>query len=41
MKDEVLIKTAFSTVNPIDKILSQISRYEGFILGSEGCGIII
>ena len=39
-KGQVLIKVAYSTVNPYDRIMGKINKDEGFILGCDGCGVI-
>lgn len=40
-KGQVLIRVAYSTVNPVDKIWSSTINTEGFALGSDGSGTII
>lgn len=40
-KGQVLIKVAYSTVNPLDNALYTKMGKEGDILGSDGCGLII
>ena len=40
-QNQVLIKVAYSTCNPIDKIWYYITKTEGFTLGSDGSGTII
>ena len=40
-KGQVLIKVAYSTINPYDRNMYLINKEEGFVLGSDGCGTII
>ena len=39
-KGEALIEVHYSTVNPYDRIMYNINKDEGFVLGCDGCGII-
>lgn len=39
-KGEVLIKVAYSTINPYDRILYSMNKDEGLVLGCDGCGIV-
>ena len=38
---KVLIKHAYSTINPVDGYLIHQKKFEGATLGAEGCGTII
>ena len=38
---EVLIQVHYSTINPIDTVLFNIQKTEGFSMGSDGTGIIV
>ena len=31
----------YSTVNPYDRIMSHVNKDEGFVLGCDGCGVIL
>ena len=37
----VLVKVAYSTCDPYDRICSELFKSDGFRLGGEGCGTII
>ena len=39
--NQVIVKMAYSTCNPYDKICFYAFRNEGFRLGGEGCGTVI
>ncbi len=39
--NEVVIKMAYSVVNPYDRDLFYMRKDEGFKLGCEGCGTIV
>ena len=39
-KGQVLIKVAYSTINPYDRICYRNEQQEGFTLGCDGCGIV-
>lgn len=39
-KGHVLIKVAYSTINPFDRYLYDVTKDEGTVLGSEGCGVV-
>ena len=39
-KGQVLIKVAYSTVNPYDRYIATTTN-EGTVLGSDGCGTVI
>ena len=36
----VLIRVAYSTINPYDRIMATVNKANGFILGCDGCGTI-
>lgn len=36
-----MIKVAYSTVNPFDRIMYKTNKTEGFVLGSDGSGVIV
>ena len=40
-KNQLLIEVHYSTVNPYDRIMSSVNKDEGFVLGCDGCGIVI
>ena len=40
-KGQLLIEVHYSTVNPYDRIMSTVNKDEGFVLGCDGCGVII
>ena len=40
-KGQVLIEVHYSTVNPYDRIMSHVNKDEGFVLGCDGCGVIL
>ncbi|CDW75003.1 zinc-binding dehydrogenase family protein [Stylonychia lemnae] len=40
-KGQVLIEVHYSTVNPYDRIMHGINKAEGYVMGSDGCGIIV
>lgn len=40
-KGQVLIQVHYSTVNPYDRIMSTVNKDEGFVLGCDGCGVIV
>ena len=39
-KGEVQIRVHYSTVNPYDRIMYNVNKDEGFVLGCDGCGIV-
>jgi NADPH:quinone reductase-like Zn-dependent oxidoreductase len=38
---QILIKNAYSTVNPYDRIMFNVNKDENFVLGCDGCGTVI
>jgi NADPH:quinone reductase-like Zn-dependent oxidoreductase len=38
---KLLVRTAYSTINPYDRILYREVKAEGSILGCDGCGVVI
>ena len=38
---KLLIKNAYSTINPYDRIVYRTYKIEGFTLGCDGCGIVV
>lgn len=40
-KGEALIEVFYSTVNPYDRIMFNVNKDEGFVLGCDGCGVIV
>ncbi len=39
-KGEVQIRVHYSTVNPYDRIMHNVNKDDGFVLGCDGCGIV-
>lgn len=38
---EVLIRVEYSSINPYDEVLYMIRKDEGYVMGSEGTGVIV
>lgn len=40
-KGQVLIEVYYSTINPYDRLMYDIQKEEGYVMGNDGCGRII
>ena len=40
-KNQCMIKVHYSTVNPFDRTMKSMKQTDGYVLGSDGCGIVM